>query len=152
MRISILESADIASFIHERRETGGEGKGESHYEESWTSFGGFDFPSDGFPLLLLMQSSSMTREITVHELEAKRNAETPFVLLDVREPEEVAIVQISRLLHIPMGEIPGRLHELDPEKETIVYCHHGVRSLHVANFLLQRDFESVSSLAGGIDA
>ena len=103
-------------------------------------------------LILFTQSSSMTREITVHELEAKRNAETPFVLLDVREPEEVAIVQISGSLHIPMGEIPGRLHELDPEKETIVYCHHGVRSLHVANFLLQRDFESVSSLAGGIDA
>lgn len=94
----------------------------------------------------------MTHEITVQELKAQRDAGSSFVLLDVREPEEVAIVQIPGSLHIPMGEIPGRLHELDSEKAIIVYCHHGVRSLHVANFLLQRDFENVVSLAGGIDA
>jgi adenylyltransferase/sulfurtransferase len=94
----------------------------------------------------------MTREITVQELKMKRDAGVPFLLLDIRESEEVAIVQIPNSVHIPMGEIPGRLHELDPEKEIIVYCHHGVRSLHVADFLLQRDFENVTSLAGGIDA
>jgi rhodanese-related sulfurtransferase len=94
----------------------------------------------------------MAHEITVYELKAKRDAGASFVLLDVREPEEVALVHLAGSIHIPMGEIPGRLHELDPEKEIIVYCHHGVRSLRVANFLLQRDFERVASLAGGIDA
>ena len=94
----------------------------------------------------------MTHEITVHELKAKREAGAPFVLLDVREPEEVEFVHIAGAVHIPMGEIPGRLHELDPDQEIIVYCHHGVRSMHVVNFLLQRDFENVKNLTGGIDA
>ena len=51
-----------------------------------------------------------------------------------------------------MGDIPSRLHELDPDSEIVVYCHHGVRSLQVVHFLHQHDFEHVVSLAGGIDA
>ena len=94
----------------------------------------------------------MTQEITVQELKTKQDAGASFLLLDVREPEEVALVRFPESIHIPMGEISGRLHELDPEKEIIVYCHHGVRSLRVANFLLQHDFPHVKSLAGGIDA
>lgn len=94
----------------------------------------------------------MVHEITVHDLKAKRDAGAPIILLDVREPDEVSFVTFPDSVHIPMGEIPGRLHELDPDKEIIVYCHHGVRSLHVAQFLTQRDFENVASLAGGIDA
>ena len=68
------------------------------------------------------------------------------VLLDVREAEEVALVQLPHSVHIPMGDIPGRLHELDPEAEIVVYCHHGVRSLRVAHFLHQHDFERAVSL------
>lgn len=94
----------------------------------------------------------MVHEITVHDLKAKRDAGAPILLLDVREPDEVSFVTLPGSVHIPMGEVPGRLHELDPDKEIIVYCHHGVRSLHVAQFLAQRDFENVASLAGGIDA
>jgi adenylyltransferase/sulfurtransferase len=74
------------------------------------------------------------------------------VLLDVREPEELAIARIAGALHIPMGDIPGRLHELDPEADIVVYCHHGVRSANVCAFLQQRRFESVANLTGGIDA
>ena len=75
----------------------------------------------------------------------------PLVLLDVREPEEVALVRIAGALHIPMADIPGRLHELDPDADIVVYCHHGIRSANVAAFLLQRDFTSVANLSGGID-
>ncbi len=74
------------------------------------------------------------------------------VLLDVREPEEVALVRLPGSLHIPMGEIPGRLHELDPDADIVVYCHHGIRSANVVAFLAQRDFAHVANLAGGIDA
>ncbi len=112
-----------------------------------------------FPLPVLYFShnsdllrDSMVHEITVHDLKAKRDAGAPILLLDVREPDEVSFVTLPGSVHIPMGEVPGRLHELDPDKEIIVYCHHGVRSLHVAQFLAQRDFENVASLAGGIDA
>jgi rhodanese-related sulfurtransferase len=94
----------------------------------------------------------MTQEITVHTLKAKRDGGASIVLLDVREPDEVEFVRISGAVHIPMGEIPGRLHELDPDQEIVVYCHHGVRSMQVVHFLLQRDFENVVNLAGGIDA
>ena len=102
--------------------------------------------------LLRKDGNLMVGEIAPGELRSKVDRGEQFVLLDVREPEEVAIVRLPGSVHIPMGEVPGRLHELDPDKETIVYCHHGVRSLRVANFLAQRDFEHVMSLAGGIDA
>ena len=74
------------------------------------------------------------------------------VLLDVRENEEVALVHIAGSVHIPMGEVPSRLHELDPDADIVVYCHHGMRSANVCGFLQQRDFRSVANLAGGIDA
>ena len=93
----------------------------------------------------------MSFEITVQELQAKQDTGTDFVLLDVREPEEVELVQLPNSVHIPVGDIPSRLHELDPDSEIVVYCHHGVRSLQVAHFLHQHDFEHIVSLAGGID-
>ncbi len=75
------------------------------------------------------------------------------VLLDCREPEEVAIAAIPGAKHIPMGSIPARLAELDPDRHTVVYCHHGVRSQNVAAWLLEQGgFARVGSLRGGIDA
>ena len=90
-------------------------------------------------------------EILPQDLKARLDKGDAVVLLDVREPEEVEIVQLLGSVHIPMGDIPGRLHELDPDKEIIVYCHHGVRSMRVAMFLAQHDFGQVKNLAGGID-
>jgi rhodanese-related sulfurtransferase len=85
------------------------------------------------------------------QLKQLLDAGRPLVLLDVREPEEVAIVSIAGAVHIPMGEIPGRVYELDPDADIVVYCHHGIRSVSVAAFLIQRDFASVANLSGGID-
>lgn len=86
------------------------------------------------------------------EVKQLLDAGRSLVLLDVREPQEVALVRIAGSLHIPMGEIPGRLHELDPDTDIVVYCHHGMRSASVCGFLQQREFRSVANLAGGIDA
>lgn len=94
----------------------------------------------------------MVPEISVQELKTKLDVDEAFVLLDVRESEEVEIACIANAVHIPMGEIPGRLHELDPDADVVVYCHHGIRSMQVANFLAQHDFEQVVNLAGGIEA
>lgn len=93
----------------------------------------------------------MASQISPHELKQRLDRGEAIVILDVREPEELAIARITGALHIPMGEIPGRLHELDPEQEIVVMCHHGVRSAQVANFLAQRDFARVTNLGGGID-
>ncbi|MGE4092992.1 MAG: rhodanese-like domain-containing protein [Candidatus Binatia bacterium] len=110
------------------------------------------FISALFTLAALRLMPVMNNEISVQQLKTRLDAGDEVVLLDVREPEEVALVRLPGAIHIPMGEVPGRLHELDPDKEIVVYCHHGVRSLRVANFLAQRDFTQVTSLAGGIDA
>lgn len=76
-----------------------------------------------------------------------------FVLLDCRQPEEVAIVSIPGSVFIPMGEIPMRARELDRAKEIAVICHHGNRSQVVANFLAARlGFPRVSNVVGGIEA
>ncbi len=76
----------------------------------------------------------------------------PLLLLDVREHSERQFCAIEGSTHIPMGEIPARMNELDPDKEIVVYCHHGVRSFQVAAFLAGRGFDKVMNLAGGIDA
>ncbi len=94
----------------------------------------------------------MVLEVTAPQLRQQLESGRPIVLLDVREPEEVRIAGLPDALHIPMGDVPGRLHELDPDAEIVVFCHHGIRSAHVAQFLAQRDFRHVANLAGGIDA
>lgn len=74
------------------------------------------------------------------------------LIVDVREPWEVAAASLPGAVNIPMGEIPSRLAELDPDRETIVLCHHGIRSAQVAMYLARNGFERVINLSGGIDA
>ncbi len=74
------------------------------------------------------------------------------VLLDVREPSEYALVHIEGSRHIPMGQVPERLGELDSAHSYVVMCHHGARSQQVALFLASRGYGQVANLAGGIDA
>ncbi len=82
--------------------------------------------------------------------ERLKRGERP-IILDVREPKEIAIASFPGATHIPMGEIPSRLTELDPDLETVVVCHHGIRSAQVAIYLARLGFERVSNLSGGID-
>jgi rhodanese-related sulfurtransferase len=80
------------------------------------------------------------------------NLETRPLLLDVRESNEFTHCRIEGSLHIPMGEIVSRLTELDPDQETVVICHHGMRSFQVAQFLESQGFSRIINLTGGIDA
>ena len=75
----------------------------------------------------------------------------PVTLLDVREPWEVALCRMEGSLHIPLAQLPARLGELDPDRPTVVICHHGVRSLHAGAFLERQGFGDVVNLRGGID-
>jgi rhodanese-related sulfurtransferase len=75
-----------------------------------------------------------------------------FLILDVREPFEIELAPFPGATHIPMGEIPARIRELDPGRETVVVCHHGVRSAQVAIWLARSGFERVLNLSGGIEA
>lgn len=78
------------------------------------------------------------------------------LVLDVREPWELEQATVAaqgfELLAIPMGSLPTRLNELDPERPTACLCHHGVRSLHVAAYLAQHGHECVANITGGIEA
>lgn len=74
----------------------------------------------------------------------------PF-LLDVREPPEHAICRIEGSTLMPMNSVPARLGELDPQRDTVVICHHGGRSMQVAMYLERQGFAKVINLAGGVD-
>lgn len=91
--------------------------------------------------------------MTPMEVHAARAGGDDLVILDVREPEELELASLSGVLHIPMGEVPGRAGELPRDRTIVVMCHHGVRSAHVAAYLRQvHGFERVENLSGGIDA
>lgn len=92
-------------------------------------------------------------QMTVRDLKARleRPGEKP-VILDVREAWELGICALPGTTHIPMGQVPERLAELDPERETVVVCHHGIRSQRVAYFLEGRGFRNLHNLQGGVDA
>ena len=78
--------------------------------------------------------------------------DTKPLLLDVREPWEFRLCRIEGSKLIPMGQIPASIRELDPDRETVVICHHGIRSRQVAMFLDHQGFSNVINLAGGVDA
>jgi rhodanese-related sulfurtransferase len=94
----------------------------------------------------------MDYEITAEELKRKLDAREDFLLLDVREPWEFEVARIDGAKLMPMGDVPSRAQELDPEEEIVVLCHHGVRSMNVTVWLRQQGFEKARSMRGGIDA
>jgi len=77
--------------------------------------------------------------------------EQPLVL-DVREPWEHEVCNIAGSRLLPMQDIPARVQELPTDTDIVVLCHHGMRSLQVAQFLKQSGLERVSNLSGGIAA
>ncbi len=95
-----------------------------------------------------------TLELTPHELQARLNEGDHVVVIDVREPDEVAISQLPGSVLIPMQSVPGELQRLEAladESDLAILCHHGVRSLNVVAWLRQRGIENCFSVAGGID-
>lgn len=90
------------------------------------------------------------RELT--PVEVQTDLARGAVLLDVRQPEELALAAVRGALHIPMGEIPHRLSEIPSGTPIAVLCHHGMRSLQVARFLERNGYADVINVAGGIHA
>ena len=91
-------------------------------------------------------------EISPTELKQRLDRGERLVILDVREPGEVVMAPFPGSVHIPMGEISAQLAALDPEAETVVVCHHGIRSAQVAMYLAHTGFRRVLNLAGGTEA
>jgi adenylyltransferase/sulfurtransferase len=90
--------------------------------------------------------------MTVEELRDRRRRGDDLVLVDVREHFERDYVRLEDSAHIPLACLPGRWRDLDPQAPTVVYCHHGVRSVQAVVWLLSLGFAEVHNLEGGIDA
>lgn len=93
-------------------------------------------------------------EMTPQQVLAKREAGEKLCLIDCREQGEWDLCRIEGANLMPMNSVPGRLQELEgkaDEETLVVYCHHGVRSLNVVNWLRAQGVSNCVSMAGGID-
>lgn len=96
------------------------------------------------------EAEANANSIEPMELKRKMDRRADVVLVDVREPFEFEIAHIPGGVLIPMSQFQPREAELDPQKETVVYCHVGSRSAQVASYLRRKGFKSAKNLAGGI--
>ena len=91
--------------------------------------------------------------VTPQELKSKLDAGEPLLLLDVREPEELEISEFPHpYKHIPLDDLPERVHELDLTSEIIIFCRNDQRSRLAAQMLQRMGFSRVKVLKGGINA
>ena len=90
-------------------------------------------------------------EISAREVKERLDRGEKLLLVDVREPHEYAICHIEGAVLIPMGSIPMNLQKLDTDEDVVCFCHHGMRSLDVANWLRVQGVASAKSMNGGID-
>jgi adenylyltransferase/sulfurtransferase len=92
-------------------------------------------------------------EISCQSVKAQLDRGDEFVLLDCREADEYAMARINTARLLPMSEIQQRVTELEPDRDRqiVVHCHHGGRSLRVAKWLRQNGFAGAQSMLGGID-
>ncbi|NQV25613.1 MAG: rhodanese [Rhodopirellula sp.] len=100
-----------------------------------------------------MAAQEVPLEIDCPSVKARLDADASFLFIDCRETSEYDAVRIEGALLMPMSELAERVGELEEhrESEIIIHCHHGGRSLRVANWLRQQGFSTAQSMAGGID-
>jgi rhodanese-related sulfurtransferase len=106
-------------------------------------------------ILRFVSEAILPIEASPEDIQRRIDAGESLVLIDVREPEEFAITRIEGATLIPMRDIPASLQQLEAkadETTLIVFCHHGVRSLNVAQWLREQGVATCQSMAGGIDA
>lgn len=92
------------------------------------------------------------RQFTPQQLKQYLDQGGDPLLLDVREPWEFQVCALDDVRLIPMGQIPAAAASLDPEREIVVICHHGIRSRQVAYYLESMGFANMINLSGGVDA
>lgn len=88
-------------------------------------------------------------EISPAEFVSRRDRGDKLTLLDVREGWELDVASVPDVQHIPMGEVADRIGEIARDREVVVMCRSGRRSLEVAKYLQQNGFNAVN-LAGGV--
>lgn len=100
-------------------------------------------------------------EISVHDVAARQKDGTEFLLVDVREPNELELASLpdEDFINVPVSELRERRLDALPadlsqnkEVEVVLFCHKGLRSAQVTVFLRQQGWSNAVSMAGGIDA
>lgn len=96
-------------------------------------------------------------QLSVQEFATRCQQDTSTLqLIDVREPQELQLSRLEGFIHFPLSQFAewseSIMTRLDPKAETIVMCHHGVRSAQMCQWLTHHGFSDVKNLAGGIDA
>lgn len=89
------------------------------------------------------------KEIAPNDVASRLNQGASVPLLDVREMDEWNEGHVAGAKHIPLGELHDRLHELDPETETIVICRSGNRSRMACELLSEQGYK-VINMTGGL--
>jgi rhodanese-related sulfurtransferase len=89
--------------------------------------------------------------ISPAQLHERRERGERVLILDVREPEECELASIEGAHLLPLSRFNEWASSLDIEAETVVMCHHGIRSAQVCAYLSRQGFRNVSNLEGGID-
>jgi adenylyltransferase/sulfurtransferase len=90
--------------------------------------------------------------LSVRELAERLKRGEDLVIVDVREAFELAIARFPGAIHVPLGQVPARMHELPRDRTLVLACHHGNRSQRALEFLRQQGFTRLQNLAGGIDS
>ena len=93
-----------------------------------------------------------TDDISVETLQQMRAARQDFVLVDVRNPDEVAICEIAGSVKLPLPELPQRFKELPADKLIVLHCKMGGRSARALQFLRSQGYQQLKNVAGGINA
>lgn len=100
-------------------------------------------------------------EVSVHDVAAKQNDDSEFLLVDVREPNELELASLPAedFVNMPLSELRERRLDAVPEElrqnkelDVVLFCHKGLRSAQVTVFLRQQGWSNAVSMAGGIDA
>lgn len=88
------------------------------------------------------------KTMTVNEVEQQLAAGVKLNIIDVREVDEVKEGKIASAIHIPLGLIEFRMHELDKNQEYVMVCRSGNRSGLAARFLEVQGFSVINMLGG----
>jgi len=91
-------------------------------------------------------------DVDAPALASRLSGQNPPLLLDVREPHELAISALPNAKNIPLGTLAARLSELDTAREMVVFCKGGTRSMRALELLTSAGFKKVKNLKGGINA
>ena len=89
-------------------------------------------------------------EIDVFSLKRKISERENFILLDVREPEEFEICHIDGSILVPLSELDDHLRDFDLNRDYVVYCKEGDRSLKAINQMSDFGFRNLYNLNGGV--